>query len=79
MVHVLSGKKTWHTTGGTWSAEAGQTLFIKKGATFVEQFFEEDFCLILCFLPDKFVTDLVKELAAEIKHTLSKRVTLKNW
>jgi hypothetical protein len=29
-VHVLSGKKTWRTTDGTWTAEKGQTLFFKK-------------------------------------------------
>jgi hypothetical protein len=30
LVFVLSGKKTWRTTGGTWIAEKGQTLFFKK-------------------------------------------------
>jgi hypothetical protein len=29
-VHVLSGRKTWRTTDGTWIAEKGQTLFFKK-------------------------------------------------
>ena len=31
-IHVLSGKKTWRTTDGTWIAEKDQTLFFKKGA-----------------------------------------------
>ncbi|HEY6363351.1 MAG TPA: hypothetical protein VI585_01040 [Candidatus Binatia bacterium] len=29
-VHVLSGRKTWRTTDGTWIAEKGQTLFFKE-------------------------------------------------
>jgi len=67
MVHVISGKKIWHTTGASWSGEAGQTLFFKKGAAFIEQFFDEDFCLLGFFLPDKFIADIVRELASEIK------------
>jgi len=39
LVHVVTGKKTWHTTDGSFAAEAGQTLYFKKGAAIVEQFF----------------------------------------
>jgi AraC-like DNA-binding protein len=67
LVHVLSGKKTWHTTSNIWVAEAGQTLFFKKGAAFVEQVFDEDFCLLLFFIPDDFVREIVKELAGDIE------------
>ncbi|NIR48247.1 MAG: helix-turn-helix domain-containing protein, partial [Phycisphaerae bacterium] len=66
LVHVVSGKKTWHTTNGSWTAEAGQTLFFKKGAAIIEQFFDEDFCLLLFFIPDDFVKDIIRELAGDL-------------
>jgi len=66
LVHVVSGKKTWRTTTGAWTADAGQTLFFKKGAAIVEQFFDSDFCLLLFFIPDDFVRDIVKEFAGDL-------------
>jgi AraC-like DNA-binding protein len=67
LVHVVSGRKSWHTTNGSWTAEAGQTLFFKKGAAVVEQFFDEDFCVLLFFIPDDFVRESVKENAGIMK------------
>jgi len=34
-VHVLTGRKTWHTTDGVWRAAPGDTIFFKKGANIV--------------------------------------------
>jgi AraC-like DNA-binding protein len=65
LVHVVSGKKTWHTTEGSFAAEAGQSLYFKKGAAIVEQFFNEEFCLLLFFVPDDFIRSVVKEYAGE--------------
>ena len=65
-VHVLSGKKTWRTTDGTWIAEKGQTLFIKKGASVVHQDFKEDFCVMIFFVSDDFIRDVVKEIAGQL-------------
>jgi AraC-like DNA-binding protein len=67
LVHVVSGKKTWHTTEGSFTAEAGQSLYFKKGAAIVEQFFYEEFCLLLFFVPDDFIRTVLKEYAAEMK------------
>lgn len=67
LVHVVSGKKTWHTTGRQWVAEEGQTLFFKKGAAIVEQYFDKDFCLLLFFIPDHFVREVVREYAGELR------------
>lgn len=69
MVHVISGKKTWRTTDGSWSAEAGETLYIRKGSAIVEQSFAEDFCLLLFFIPDDLVRDVVSELAEDLPAT----------
>jgi len=72
LVHVVTGKKTWHTTHGSFTAEAGQSLYFKKGAAIVEQFFNEEFCLLLFFVPDDFIRCVVKEYADESGRTSEK-------
>ncbi len=62
VVHVLSGKKTWKTLEDEWVLEAGQTLFIKKGATLIRQFFENDFCMLGFFVSDDLIREAVTEL-----------------
>ena len=74
LVHVVTGKKTWHTTDGSFAAEAGQSLYFKKGAAIVEQFFYEEFCLLLFFVPDDFIRSVVKEYAGEL-NIVSKNVS----
>jgi len=66
LVHVLSGKKAWHTSDGVWMAEAGDTLFFRKGAAVIEQFFETDFCLLMFFIPDSLIRSTVRELAGTL-------------
>jgi len=43
LVHVLQGKKAWHTSDGIWPAVSGDTLFFRKGGAIVEQYFDVDF------------------------------------
>jgi AraC-like DNA-binding protein len=66
LIHVISGKKTWHTSDGVWPAKAGETLFFRKGAAMIEQFFEEDFCLLLFFIPDGMIKSTVREVAEDL-------------
>jgi len=72
IVHVVTGKKTWHTTDGSFPAEAGQSLYFKKGAAIVEQFFNEEFCLLLFFIPDDFIRSVVKEYIEELDKPFEK-------
>ena len=65
-VHVVSGKKTWRTTEGSWTLEKGQTLFLKKGAAIVYQDFKEDFCVLVLFVSDEFIRDVVREIAGQL-------------
>ncbi len=62
LVHVVTGKKTWHTSDGIWKASPGDTLFFKKGATIAEQHFEEDVCLLMLFIPDALMRSTVREV-----------------
>jgi AraC-like DNA-binding protein len=63
LVHVMTGKKTWHTSDGVWPANRGETIFFKKGAAIVDQHFEVEFCLVMCFLPDQVIKATVREIA----------------
>jgi AraC-like DNA-binding protein len=66
LIHALSGRKVWHTADGHWATEAGDTLFFRKGASIIEQFFEFDFCLLLFFIPDNLVKSTVRECAGSL-------------
>ena len=65
-VHVLSGRKTWRTTEATWTLEKGDTLFFKKGACVLHQDFKDDFCLLVFFVSDDFIRDVVREVAGQL-------------
>lgn len=72
IVHVLSGKKTWKTIEGEFIMEAGQTIFVKKGAALLKQYFEDDFCMLGFFLPDDIIRESLKESIFEISVNSSK-------
>jgi AraC family transcriptional regulator, exoenzyme S synthesis regulatory protein ExsA len=65
-VHALSGRKTWRTTEATWTLETGDTLFFKKGACVLHQDFRDDFCVLVFFVSDNFIRDVVKEVAGQL-------------
>ncbi len=67
MLHVLSGKKGWRSMNQSWTAEAGQTFYVKKGSYFIDQYFEEEFCMLLFFISDDFIRDTVKQIVTEAK------------
>lgn len=69
LMHVVTGAKTWHTIDGVCKAQPGETLFVKKGATIVEQHFEKDVCMFTFFIPDALVRSTVREMggAANVK------------
>jgi AraC-like DNA-binding protein len=67
LVHVVSARSTWKTSTGTWSAEAGETLFFQKGAFVSPPHLEENLCLMIFFIPDAFVREAVRELAAQLQ------------
>jgi len=60
-VYVLEGKKTWHTVAGSFLMMKDDCLFVKKGASIVEQFFDGEFCVMIFFVPDHFVCNTLKE------------------
>ena len=63
---MMEGRKTWHTAHGSYDLRKGSCMFVRKGATIVEQFYDASFCMILFFLPDEFIFDVLKSKAKPI-------------
>ena len=61
LVYVLGGHKTWHLPSGSFELKAGDAALIKRGASMVEQFFDENFCVVIFFLDDEFVRKVIWE------------------
>lgn len=59
-VYVKEGRKIWHTAHGSYDLRTGTCIFVRKGACFVEQFFDSNFCLIIFFIPDEFLAKVLK-------------------
>jgi AraC family transcriptional regulator, exoenzyme S synthesis regulatory protein ExsA len=67
LVHVVSARSTWKTSMGMCSAEAGESVFFRKGAHISPPHLEPDLCLLIFFIPDAFVREVIRELAAELQ------------
>ena len=75
IMHVLNAKMTWRTSSGTWSANAGETVFFQKGAYVFPPHPEDDVCLLVFFIPDTFVREVVRELAADLPPVAESRAS----
>ena len=64
--YVLEGKKTWHTSHGSYEISVGDCVLVRKGACILEQFFDIGFCLVLFFIPDEFICDTIKNRSVPI-------------
>lgn len=76
IVHVLSGKKTWKTIHGDWTLETGDTMYVKKGAAIINQYFDDDFCMLGFFLPDDLIRESLKDVINDIQAISSSQVNL---
>ncbi len=63
LVYVLSGKKTYKTINGEWTLGPGESLYLKKGAEIIHQYFDDEYCMLAFFLSD----ELIKETMDEMK------------
>jgi AraC family transcriptional regulator, exoenzyme S synthesis regulatory protein ExsA len=59
-IYILGGKKVWQTLTTTYEATAGQAVFVKKGANIVHQFYDQEFCALLIFVPDPFIIETIQ-------------------
>jgi len=63
---VLEGRKIWHTAQGDYDLEEGSCVFVRKGASVVEQFVDTEFCFFLFFVPDDFICAVLKSKSTPI-------------
>jgi AraC-like DNA-binding protein len=66
IIYVMEGRKIWHTAHGSYNLQAGSCVFVRKGACIVEQFFDATFCLVIFFMPDEFICDVLKSKTSPI-------------
>ena len=62
LVYVLSGKKTYKTFSGEWTLRPGQTLYLKKGAEIINQYFDDEYCMLGFFLSDELIRETMEEM-----------------
>jgi AraC family transcriptional regulator, exoenzyme S synthesis regulatory protein ExsA len=72
IVYVVEGRKVWHTAHGSYDLEKGSCIFVRSGASIVEQNFDTEFCFILFFMPDEFITDVLKSRRTPIQRSLKR-------
>ncbi len=61
IIYVLSGKKKWRTSTKEWTVEPGQSIFVRKGAYFNQLYLDEDLCVLMFFMTDRFIQSFVQE------------------
>ncbi len=67
--YVIEGKKIWHTPDNSFELTEGKCIFVKKGAHIIEQFFDAKFCVVVFFVSDKFITEIVRSQFPKIEQT----------
>ncbi len=65
--YVIDGRKVWHTAHGSYDLKKGSCVFVQKGASIIEQFFDIGFCLVLFFIPDEFICETLKARSQPIR------------
>ncbi|MBL0740610.1 AraC family transcriptional regulator [Chryseolinea lacunae] len=69
LAFIQSGKKTWITPDGEFPVTVGDAIFCKKGAHAIKNYYDEQFCALLFFIPDDFVKQVILESELVPKHT----------
>lgn len=66
-VHIISGKKSWSSQKKEYEAQVGTTLFIEKGGKMAKQFFDEEMCMLMFFVTDDLIKEVIRDLPAKKK------------
>jgi AraC family transcriptional regulator, exoenzyme S synthesis regulatory protein ExsA len=67
IVYIIEGRKTWHTSDGSYELQKDSCVLVRRGAGIVQQFFDSRFCLVIFFLPDEFICEVLKSKKAPIR------------
>ncbi len=59
-LYVVRGQKIWQSSRAKYCVQQGEAIFVKKGANIIHQFFEEGFCSLMIFVPDHFISNVIR-------------------
>lgn len=58
-VYVLGGRKKWITQKNEYLIKAGDSIFLKKGANHIRQYFDTPFCVLVILISDNFIKQVI--------------------
>ncbi|HYF29480.1 MAG TPA: AraC family transcriptional regulator [Chitinophagaceae bacterium] len=61
IAYVISGRRIFHKNGCVWDLKEGACVFVKKGAHISERPDNEGWCVMVFFMPDDFLKQLIRE------------------
>src|SRR5215467_13013736 len=61
IAYVISGRRIFHNQKKIWELREGTCFFVKKGTHIAEKPVGENWCVMVFFIPDNFLTQLVNE------------------
>ncbi|MBK8498952.1 MAG: helix-turn-helix transcriptional regulator [Flavobacteriales bacterium] len=64
-VHMLEGRKGWYSLEEEVLLHAGETAFVRKGATLLQQYLDHPSCVVLFFVSDEFICETLRSIGFE--------------
>lgn len=64
-VHMLEGRKGWYAHDKEVLLSAGETAFVRKGATLLRQYLDQPSCVVLFFISDAFICETLRAIGQE--------------
>ncbi|MBL7699652.1 MAG: helix-turn-helix transcriptional regulator [Chitinophagaceae bacterium] len=60
-LYCISGKHILYSNNRSWLFQQGETVFVKKGAMGVRKIGDEVFCVLMFFVPDRYLKTFITE------------------
>jgi AraC-like DNA-binding protein len=61
IAYVISGRRVFHKNNNAWDLKEGTCVFVKKGTHIAEKEGGEGWCVMVFFIPDDFLKQLINE------------------
>ena len=61
IAYVVSGRRIFHKNQNRWELKEGTCVFVKKGTHIAEKPGDEEWCVMVFFMPDNFLTQVINE------------------
>lgn len=64
-VYMIEGRKGWYAHDEEVLLGAGETAFVRKGATLLRQYLDQPACVVLFFINDDFICETLRSIGQE--------------